>query len=274
MQSDLFILNLYKKYSRTFVVYLKLTLERCSEEDIHQLRVSIKRIKALFKIIAASGLSKSTTNKFFMLYSGIFNAAGKVREIEINLNLLNKMDLILPSALIKDLEKTLKASKNDMLAEVRNFSKNKLYRQNSFIYKKLNHLHDRDILFITSSIFDKKSAKVRKLLDGNYEEIKLHNIRKNLRFSGEIQKVMSGMDSNERLERVIIQQKEIRDYLGIWHDYDVLSNYVENYVKIENDHSDHLRAISAQVFKEKELLKDKAIDLLNSFYKSDLPLSF
>jgi CHAD domain-containing protein len=252
------------------MLYLKSTVERCEEEDIHQLRVSTKRIKALLELFLSIMPEHNFTEKYFSIYSSIFNKSGNVRNIQIIQNIISSMIVHIPSRFDEYLRIKAANSKKEMLFEIERFDRRKLYRQNSKLYKIIKLFDDSDTIEKSHFILASNFSKVLHLLDNDYEGIKLHKIRKKLRSSGEIMKVINEIEPNEKVSMLFKELKEIRDILGFWHDYEILSDYVKNFEKSNEENADQLKYIIDQINLEKDSLKMKAVDKLNTFYQNDL----
>src|SRR4051812_14325383 len=81
----------FKKHSDTIHVLLKKSPNLYSEEDFHKLRVEIKKVHALFSMLdkCSPGFEKK---KLFKSYKKIFTNAGKIRELQLTMNILGEID--------------------------------------------------------------------------------------------------------------------------------------------------------------------------------------
>jgi CHAD domain-containing protein len=270
MQNENYLYRIYREYSRTYMSYMKSTLESCSEEDIHQIRVSTKRIKALFELFLSIMPAHSFTKKYFAIYSTIFSKSGNVRNIQIVQNILDNIEIDVPFAFKRYLENKLEYDKKEMLANIEKFDKQKLYRQNSSLYKKLRYINDSGTLVKSFLLLSSNLHEGYDLFNVNYELIKLHKIRKKLRSSGEILKVIYEIEPEDRINELFSKLKEIRDILGFWHDYEIMSEYVLKFEKENDDFLDQIKYLIDHIDLEKGYLKNKAVDMLNIFYQNDL----
>lgn len=72
---------------RDFGKYLKRSVKRAGEEDLHQLRVTIKKIRALLQLLAyCHGQTKHVGKKL----ENLFKRAGKIRELQLLVHRLRK----------------------------------------------------------------------------------------------------------------------------------------------------------------------------------------
>ena len=105
-----------------FKTYFDHTMERQGVEDVHQLRVFIKRIRtvlSLTQIFSGEGFNKKP---HFELFSPLFRKAGLLREIHVNEALLYEVGPgLLP--LYRDyLSESKDSATADQLAESANFN--------------------------------------------------------------------------------------------------------------------------------------------------------
>src|ERR1043166_9475588 len=79
----------FKKRERSMLSLLKKTEKTFTVEDFHQLRVEIKKLKALFKL-AGFCLNDFDRKKIFRPLKQLFRQAGKVRETQLEEAIIKK----------------------------------------------------------------------------------------------------------------------------------------------------------------------------------------
>jgi CHAD domain-containing protein len=83
----------YRKQLALFREHFDNTNERLEVEDIHQLRVSIKKIRTNLTLMNIASEGKFKNKSHFKLLSKLFKNAGKLREIQVNQAILDKLNL-------------------------------------------------------------------------------------------------------------------------------------------------------------------------------------
>ncbi|WP_165930131.1 CHAD domain-containing protein [Flavobacterium sandaracinum] len=244
-------------YCKTRKSALNLVLEKAPEsytvETFHELRVEIKKMKALLQLAAFCN-KKFKPRKTFLPFRSIFKQAGKVRELQLqqtlieeqpNFTLLKKY----PNQLKKLQSKAIK--KFFLLAKIRLIKKlKKKYR--ILIYflaktdkTKLNHYRN------------KTRKQVKKLLGKPaFKKNEMHNFRKQLKVYQYNEKILP-IDQSSKLIATLMA---LSDFLGEWHDYEVAILHLKKTIEFYNRNSTerkHLKTIKAMVTLKRELLFHK-----------------
>src|SRR5438105_645451 len=81
----------YKSLNKKFTRHLKECLHSPKSESVHQLRVSIKKLKAFFHLIEYANASFHA-KKSFGGFKKVFRHAAKVRNLNVQLSLLVKFE--------------------------------------------------------------------------------------------------------------------------------------------------------------------------------------
>ena len=82
----------FEKHLSAFRKYLKKTQKNQGVEDIHELRVSIKKLRAILSLLEISSKGQITKKKHYDLFYNLFKSCGKVREAQVNLELVSKFE--------------------------------------------------------------------------------------------------------------------------------------------------------------------------------------
>jgi CHAD domain-containing protein len=174
-------------------------------ENLHRLRVDIKKIKAIFSFAENAYKEKYDTPKL----KPLFQQAGKIREIEINIRLLPAFQST-PKRIIDQLKKKKKILIQQF---IKNISSNikliKDYSKEVSLPAKLPHTK------VIKKYFKKEEQKANKILSGTREDIHTYRIK--------IKKLMHLYNAlPERIQKKIKWDKEkISEQLkklGNWHD--------------------------------------------------------
>lgn len=211
-----------------------------SEEDIHKLRVAIKRIKSLAELIHFC-IPAFKRKKFVARYNKIFSSAGKVRELQLEISMLKKLQL---SGTLKNyyrwLKKELKKKKRFFFSFANAAMVARLQKKSQIM------LPFFDVVFYheLNSFFEEKSNETRRLMETNpLKKKEVHKLRKILK---EFYYSLSIFGAkNDQIKKI----DNIQELLGEWHNNVVLQGYLQK--AVHSGHLDH---------KEKKiiaLVKDK-----------------
>lgn len=275
MKKDLFIkfiTSLIREYDTLF----RLALKGAREEPVHELRVRIKRLNALFVFLDESGIYRKSSNSFFHQLKDFFKSAGNLRDIQVlralvgnyrnqvtediaeyETYLINKESTASMGFFRKSSEYPRKEQiqiKGEIIASVRKTTDDKLSQKSlAFITRRLNR--------IEKYLLPRETAKY------------LHKIRqtlKQLRFFLEIYHSSAQISLIEEADYNEI--KEIETIIGGWNDRAMLIEDIKRYraykQKLDSGTSDHaLELLRKFVRKDmKEMVSDIKPRLLKFIY--------
>ena len=235
--------KLFEKYLSKFEKELFRAVNTKDEEAIHDLRVSIKKIRALFLFLEESGFVHIKSDyPYLKKLKKLFKKAGKLREIHIHKNLYHHYH--------KQTGKDFPQLKEhlDRLEE----ESHQAYHEAMPGIKLRKFYHQADdlqaaIKGISRSTLNKKlftfiQSRVETcygfMLEPHYEQ-HLHQIRKYLKHIRFIIGQQVG-DLHELFqdELTFDDTKKVEDILGEWHDRDEFRKLLEEYSQITKDKED------------------------------------
>lgn len=241
-----------------FLKFYKKTIKDQGVEDIHQLRVAIKKLRALISLIELAGNGEFQKKEHFDFFKNIFRKAGKVREIQVNLSLIKKIDQKKSKLYVEYLIGLQNHSMEELMNELFVFDLKKLKILNAQMLSKANeisqdHLTEKSTAFISS-----KFQKIKKLRDQIKKDQKLHKIRIHLKAVVELVEYLPFNKENKSLKKEI---KQLNQLIGDWHDLSVLSDSIAYFLNIIDNHKSY-RSILKQLNKQNEPFKKKIGELL------------
>jgi CHAD domain-containing protein len=244
-------------YFKTRESALNLILEKAPEsysvETFHELRVEIKKMKALFELTAFCK-KNFKPRKTFKPFSVIFKQAGKVRELQLQQTILEEQPYF---SLLKKYPNQLKK------LEAKEIQKFFLFTNKRLIKKlKEKHLVIIDFLAKTGKkkvnrYRNKTRKEIKKLIRKDaFKKNEMHNFRKRLKVYQYNEKIFP-IDPSRKL---ISTQTVLSDMLGEWHDYEVVILHLKKtipFYKTNSKERKHLKTIKAVVTLKRELLFHK-----------------
>ncbi|MEA1898263.1 MAG: CHAD domain-containing protein [Bacteroidota bacterium] len=223
-KANTFFYDHYLETEALFFEYILKVKGNYEMEDIHQLRVNMKKLRALFRFL------ESATNKAFRykdsnkLLKKCFRVAGIIRERQINLELLKNYELSDKAYLqyekyakLKDKKEKEKLDKAIDALNIVEFEKIG-HSFHSFSTKKdLNEKIELSQNFIGLQI-----EKIRGILNHHEEAEKEHRIRIHLKTIKPLLFILSGVPESKFGEVHYQSLKNTEDAIGAWHDRVVL----------------------------------------------------
>lgn len=226
--------KLFEKYLDKFEKEFLRAINTDDEEAIHDLRVSIKKIRALFLFLKEAGLADIKSDyKYLGKLKDVFRKAGKLREFHIHKKLLEEYRQRTGEnfpALAEHIEKREKEAKQAWHDFMPGLKLRKLYKTADQLHKAIDGIPAKKL---NSRLYDFVKSRVDEchsfMFEPHYEE-HLHQIRKYLKHIRFIIGQKIG-NIHEQFESEIDfrDTKKVEDMLGEWHDRDEFRKLLDEF---------------------------------------------
>jgi len=247
--SEAAVLRAYFEKQITAIEFiLKKRHSKIAEEDIHKLRVAIKKIKSFSKLILFC-VPDFNSKKFLKEYNQIFKIAGKVRELQLEISMLKKFHLLHSIKNYTDhLKKALKKKKHLLFSIANTAMVYKLEKKYELIFPCFNRVSTNKV----KQFLDKKSSGIRKLMEtGNLKKEEAHRLRKVLKEF--YYTLLIFCEKDDRFKYL----DEFQELLGQWHNDVVLKDYLKEAEKSEylnNKESNIIKVVKEKISCESKTL--------------------
>ena len=255
-----------------FKTYFDHTMERQGVEDVHQLRVFIKRIRtvlSLTKIFSGEGFNKKP---HFELFSPLFRKAGLLREIHVNEALLYEVGPgLLP--LYRDyLSESKDSATADLLAEGANFNFSAFEVLNKPLLERMNTLSDGQVAKQSAAYLTGKLNKVGALLNLLNDNQKVHKMRIHLQNVRAALRLMYDLKPSAEIEKLQSDTELLTDLIGRWHDVTVFVEELNHYATSSRTAKSEaeLKNVIDQFSGEKELTLIEIGSVLKQYLAKDM----
>jgi len=185
------------------------------QEDFHSLRVHIKKIKAIFSLTDAC-VNSFKQDKYFKTFKTVFQQAGKVRELQLQVSLMRKYkpDPVLTEYYHK-LESDIQQEQHDFFSLINRKWKQKLEQNEKKILPLLEKVNAR---VVREFLFEKREQIENLFQIEKPKEGEIHELRKRIKELYYLEKIFQ--PKNKRLAIA----DDFQELLGLWHDYEVIRN--------------------------------------------------
>lgn len=224
-------IHAYEIYVCQFEHELELIAHAASIESIHQMRVSVKKLRAI-SLFFESALDIQFKKKLYLKYHRkLFKSAAPIRNIDIFSNLLinYKSEEMNPDFLIHDLNERRINSIKSLYKHSYNF-KNKAYNCSEEFYQILQNINPKKFESKLFHYLHDKSCGVYALSQSANNEGELHKARIQLKAI----MVLLSISAESRFHKTIYDIKQFTEILGIRHDKEELKVYLTKYAKKTN----------------------------------------
>lgn len=250
--------------------YLNLCVERAEAESVHQLRVSIKKFRAVSKLLEhlmpdGSNENREHLDKLRLL----FKLAGRLRDSQVQMILFSyyQSELKMDTTEFKyHLKRSEQAALTKFQAGFTIFSK----RLSGKPFTKIDTRslkQQPDSLFYerASTLLDKRVKKLRKAIHAVNSDSDLHKIRIQLKQLRYMLSVLSEQDDHfERFNVSLAGMRTVEIQLGRWHDLTVfretISRYIDRKEKKNNKHLYDLLTLNGAVTIDIEMFRRQILE--------------
>ena len=236
-----------KKIRKKILHLLKKSPGKFEDEDYHQLRVEIKKLKSVagFLEFANEGFSKT---KHLKPFSKIYKQAGKIRELQLEEAFLKKNDAQFIEHYLKEMDKKIQKEKKKFGLLITKKIRKKTKKAISKTAQVLRKTGEDDVIRFIKNERSKIASLIVQL---PVNPANAHQLRKILKEDFYNRKRVDWPSENIEAENDLLL------LLGKWHDCVVLNNQIGTSVsKAETDPDElaQLLKINAGVFAESENL--------------------
>ncbi|MBM4157719.1 MAG: CHAD domain-containing protein [Ignavibacteria bacterium] len=256
---------LYKYYTaeeKKFSKNLNHTYNFKDKEIIHDLRLSLKKIKSFLELIQFLN-DEINVLKYYKQYKKIFKMAGSIRDIHIEEKMIetieDKYNLTFAGikTYLKELEEENKKNLNAIVSGYDWVLSGKI---NKKISKIISSKMESDAkLRVLRRINSYKGNIIKTLNIENLNEIHLHRFRRDLKnFMYSLNTFTFLLQNRDEYKKFIKEIDKIQELLGKWHDYIITVQKVKEYQKTLTDETEiHLMNFLSGVleYEEKKMLE-------------------
>jgi CHAD domain-containing protein len=262
------LLTQYVEQLSIFKKHLKSLRKSIGDEEIHEMRVAIKKLKALLNLMELASEGRFKKSKQLNLFRSLYRKAGEVREAQVNYkHLIQETEVPLPTYTNWLINKEAQAKIHFRAALIK-FDVDKLARFSKGTKKKVARIRNKSIEYWADRLISEKLARVSLLVGLNISS-ELHEIRRLLNASEEILKLVSNRNRAFLKELIRPYHKQI----GHWHDLWVLIESLNLFMTEhpENDEKSNILDVRESIINENiSLEKDLMLSLAGFLAKTEI----
>ncbi|WP_170154493.1 CHAD domain-containing protein [Mangrovibacterium diazotrophicum] len=225
----------YRRHAEDFWENLQKCVSLVNDKDIHQLRLSVKHMRAIFKL---AGFFKEWPYHFTLEFGEvheIFEIAGRLREIQMNRKILGKlkeMDLSNYKMALIDQETQCK---RELLELLENFSTDRYGQVTEYFTALIETIEEDKLLSDTEHFIQQQEQQIAELraISTGFENY--HRIRKHLKQIGIVLRYASDKAESPRNQIYRSEFDKLETMLGSWHDTEVFKNSIQQFAESTTD---------------------------------------
>lgn len=263
-KSGKLLFHFFKERENIFLQHLERLNIRLDEEDIHNLRRAGKRIKALYLLFQKIDPDFNFEKRFRPI-KNIFNNAGALREIQVNIKTLTSYKpsdelLNVYETFVENIRQVLRCQLIDSLEAYKPEKNEKSINKVKKLCKDVEHL---SIIEASKSLLDSNLGQIKELLHPNIREEEVHEVRISLKRISPVVNLLGSLKVFDTTKE-FLNIKTAEDKMGYWHDRVVMNTSVQQLEKGNK--------ITEQIQTEYNWLKNQLATENLSFIESLNPL--
>lgn len=240
----------FKTRKRALNLILKKAPDSYTVETFHQLRIEIKRLKALFELITFCS-KKFKPRKTFKPFRIIFREVGKIRDLQLEQTILEEQPNF---HLLNKYPNRLKKLETKKIKNFFSIANKRLIKKLKGKYRKIIRLLTQISKKKVNRYRSKTRKEIKKLIrKNNFKKKQIHAFRKQLKVYQYNEKIGNPDQQN----KLISHKNVLSDIIGEWHDYQVVIVHLKKTIpsyKTNSNERKHLKSIKELVTSKRELL--------------------
>lgn len=228
-----FLLELYEEKIQFFLLYLEKAKKTYHIQDIHQLRVNTKRINAIYQLIESATALNFDAKTHLKPTREIFKSAGKLREGQVNLELLKTYCLPPESIMMYrvNLEKSQVKTIRDLKKAVEKFDRLSFDHTIGMVKEYCEQLDKSELLNKMDQYITMKAKSIEQLLKKKHHPKNVHRVRMHLKAMDPILSLFCSAYPGKYDQEVVGSLKESALLIGEWHDRVILIKSIHQFLR-------------------------------------------
>jgi len=230
-----FLFRVYRKKSSSLLLNLYKAGITGLEDDIHKARTDVKKIRAFYSFLEVLNPDNFNKESYNQVLKSLFNQAGKLREVQVNLMILEQYgthtDEEHSFRLFLQEEEKILAGK--FLDAIRDYDEKQIISKEKEIRKFMAELEPGSFSRNVDKFVRKKSAKILTILPEIRDTEALHKIRKHLKTISSILDVSirCSHEPNDAPKELHSEIVSVETLIGACHDNIIFLNAIKSYRK-------------------------------------------
>ena len=257
----------YKHFETDFFKFLKKAKKQSGEKNIHNFRISIKKLKGILKLIELCA-DQFDAKEHLSPLKKLFKPAGHIRESQVNLIRLHDLSPMDEHAAdyITLQQKVIKRERKSFKEKIKNFSPKEITLTRKIIRNYCRVFSKKMIMDKSNAFVHERKTLIRDLLKSMEDVDSIHEIRINLKEITAILGLLNVLKIEGVDSEMLAYLKAYEDDIGLWHDWVILRESLETYLDAhKQDDNTQMRLELALLVEDIKCEEKEFTDSLESF---------
>ena len=265
----------YRKQRKTFQMNLPMIEDRDKAEAIHDLRVSVKKIRSLFTLIRGITESGFHSKKRLKCFKKLFRSVACIRDMQVQQHFLAGIESssqIKSTSFMEYLHGLEMEERKKLNGRIRNFKPIAWDLMDREILEIYHNTGKDQVISKTKQYVRDKIEKVHYLASQGKKKA-FHETRRLLKEARYILDMLTLTMSDEKIEIQIEQIKIVEDLLGDWHDRQVALKLLKGFIRQGENKNDPPKAdsmLKTLIKKDGKELLAQAVEKITAINATDI----
>jgi len=261
-QEKIFIIDYFEKQVDDVRLYLDSIPGNYKMKDIHQLRVRIKRLKAVFRLLEFMHPVDFRAKDHYHLFKPVFRSSGLIRESQINISLLKKFNGTerLLKTYTKYIERLRPEWNTNLDRSIDAFHYSRLSEEGEKINNIFSRNSELEIVGLITDFIYSELERIKSLMGESSEMEYIHEVRIILKNIKPLLGLLWPHDDSTFKKDQYKNLNSTETLIGNWHDRFILSNALSMFFKAKEKKKEKLIAEYNSLQKKIEKYNSKAFD--------------
>ena len=243
-----YILSYFNEREKEFLRRFENLKTNQEVEDIHQLRVEVKKIRSILQLLDHFPDNTLDSKAYHKMLRRLFRPAGRLREAQMNLEQLDNHEQILLTGYRRYLQERISKQTEKLNKAITVFDQNSFLEFNKQIRSRIGLFNTDAVRNYMEQFMQKQLDLINRLNQKKQKKKQIHKIRKHLKALGYVLNIAIGGDYNGDLKNLQVLVKETETLIGTWHDMEMLSRSLKKFT-VRPAASDELHDINTLILK-------------------------
>lgn len=255
----------YKKQRKAFQVSLPMIEDPDHAEAIHDLRVSVKKIRSLFNLIRAITEAGFHSKKKLKCFKKLFRSVACIRDMQVQQHFLAGIESssqIKSTSFVEYLHGLEMDERKNLSGRIQNFKPIAWDLMDREILEIYHNTGKDQVISKTKQYVRDKIEKIHYLASQGKKKV-FHEIRRLLKEVRYMLDMLTLTIKDKKLKIQIEQIKIVEDLLGDWHDRQIALKLLKGFIRQGENNNDPPKAVSmlnTLIKKDSKELLSKAIE--------------
>lgn len=257
------ILTYFQKHRQIIEENLLLCRNPLDIEAIHNLRLSVKRIRVVLRLTAMIKPGSFYVSTQVIEINKLFKQSGKLRDIQVTRQLLfeeNQQEL---KPLLANIDRREAKQRGKFEQALEAFKPDTFSEIEKHLGNALEGISAQASLFAGLQLLSNMELDVHEIFHGSTKEKRLHNIRTKLKDINYLNNIFEGGLPVEDQMRISVDRlRELGEIAGSWHDSLNLEKKIKKFIRKHPENSEVLQVAIKELSTRKQGLSQEYVCIL------------